>query len=53
MPISFYAEDGNCVFLRLEGNMSIKKVLGELYLDHPVRRTSIWGVSGTKLKPFL
>ena len=53
LPLFFYTVGDNDIFLRLEGNMSIKKVLGGAYLEHPVQRTMIWSIAGDSLQPFL
>jgi hypothetical protein len=53
LPRTFYTVRDSDVFLRLEGNMSIKKVMGNAYLDHSVLRTKIWGVSGDSLHSFI
>lgn len=56
VPLSFYAVGDNDIFLRLEGNMSIKKAFGgdrDAYLEYPIERIMLWRVEGEQLKPFL
>jgi len=56
VPLSFYAVGDNDIFLRLEGNMSIKKAFGgdrDAYLEYPIERIMLWKVEGDRLKPFL
>ena len=52
LPLSYYKVFDGGIFLRLEGNTTIKKVLGDAYLEHAVERTMIWSVSGEKLHSF-
>ena len=56
VPLSFYAVGDNDIFLRLEGNMSIKKAFGgdrDAYLEYPIERIMLWKVEGDRLKAFL
>ncbi len=56
VPRTFFSVRDDCIFLRLEGNMSIKKAFGnhhEAYLDYPIERVMLWRVGDGQLVSFL
>jgi hypothetical protein len=56
VPRSFFSVRDDCIFLRLEGNMSIKKAFGrdhDAYLDYPIERVMLWRVGEGQLVSFL
>jgi radical SAM family uncharacterized protein len=52
MPCSYYVQRDSEVFVRLDGNRSVKKFLGDAFPEHSIQRTMIWSVREDKLQSF-